>query len=125
MLWECGLHTLIHTFLFETKLQYLGLSLENAEFLSPLSFVVFLLAVTSPLCRSGTPESKITLPRAESGTALAPILTQRSICHVIVPIYVQLASLAAHEGMQSGRGECHDRSTDQFVSHPLLWVDHH
>jgi hypothetical protein len=35
---ECGLHTLIHTFAFETQLQYLGLNSENAEFLAPLSF---------------------------------------------------------------------------------------
>ncbi len=35
---KCRLHTLIHTFHLETKLQYLGLSLENAEFLAPLFF---------------------------------------------------------------------------------------
>ena len=83
-------------------------------------FCVFLLAITSPSYRSKTPKSKITVLRVESGTALAPILTQRIICHLIAHIYVQLASLAAHEGMQNGRGECHDRSTYQFVSHPLL-----
>ena len=33
---ECRLHTLIHTFPFETKLQYLGLNWENAEFFAPL-----------------------------------------------------------------------------------------
>ena len=88
-------------------------------------FVLFLLAITASSYRSRTLQSKITVLTAESGTALAPILTQRSICHVIAHINVQLASLAAHEGMQSGRGECHDRSTDQFVSHPLPWVDHH
>jgi hypothetical protein len=36
---ECGLHTLIHTFPFETKLQYRGLNKENAESLAPLFFV--------------------------------------------------------------------------------------
>ena len=35
---KCELHTLIYTFPFETKLQYLGLSLENAEFLAPLFY---------------------------------------------------------------------------------------
>ena len=30
------LHTLIHTFALETKLQYIGLNQENAEFLAPL-----------------------------------------------------------------------------------------
>ncbi len=34
---KCALHTLIHTFPLENKLQYLGLNLENAEFLAPLS----------------------------------------------------------------------------------------
>jgi len=38
MLWECGLHTLIHTFALEIPLQYFGASLENAEFLAPLFF---------------------------------------------------------------------------------------
>ena len=33
---ECGLHTLIHTFAFEKKPQYLGLDQENAEFLAPI-----------------------------------------------------------------------------------------
>ncbi len=31
-----GLHTLIHTFAIWNETQYLGLSLENAEFLAPL-----------------------------------------------------------------------------------------
>ena len=33
---DCELHTLIHTLPIETKLHYLGLSSENAEFLAPL-----------------------------------------------------------------------------------------
>jgi hypothetical protein len=49
---------------------------------------------------AGTPKLKIILPRAESGTALALILIQRIICHLIARIYVQLAPLAAHEDMQ-------------------------
>ena len=68
--------------------------------MAPLSFVVFLLAVTSPSHRSRTPKSKIKVLIAESGTALALILTQRIICHLIARIYVQPAPLAAHEYMQ-------------------------
>ena len=45
-------------------------------------------------------KSKITVLIAESGMALALILTQRIICHLIARIYVQLAPLAAHEDMQ-------------------------
>ena len=41
--YECALHTLIYTLPFETKLQYLGLSLETAEFLAPLFFQHFVL----------------------------------------------------------------------------------
>jgi len=33
------LHTLIHTFAFEAKLQYLGLNLEDAESVTPLFFL--------------------------------------------------------------------------------------
>ena len=33
---DCALHTLIHTFAFWNETQYLGLGLENAEFLVPL-----------------------------------------------------------------------------------------
>jgi len=50
---------------------------------------------------------------------IALIPTQSIICHLIARIYVQLAPLAAHEGMQNGGGECHDRSTYQLVSHFL------
>ena len=82
-------------------------------------FVVFLLAITPLSYRLGTPKSKIIVLRAISGTLLAPILTQSIICHLIARIYVQLAPLAAHEGMQNGGGECHDLSTHQLVSHLL------
>ena len=63
---------------------------------------------------------KITVLRAISGTALALILTQRITCHLIVRIYVQPATLVAHEDMQLGGGECHDLPTHQLVSHLLL-----
>jgi hypothetical protein len=33
---DCGLHTLIYTFAFETKPQYLGLNKENVEVAAPL-----------------------------------------------------------------------------------------
>ena len=38
---------ILHTFSFETKLQYLGLSLENAEFLAPLFYLQFAVAIGS------------------------------------------------------------------------------
>jgi hypothetical protein len=82
-------------------------------------FILFLLAITASSYRSRTPQSKITVLIAESGTALAQILTQRIICHLIALIYVQLAPLAAHESMHNGAGECHDLSARQLVSHLL------
>ena len=49
---------------------------------APLSFLVFLFAITSPSYRSKTRKSKITVLRAIPGTVLALILTQCSICHL-------------------------------------------
>jgi hypothetical protein len=82
---DCGLHTLIYTFALEIPLQYFGASLENAEFLAPLSFVGFLLAIISPSYRSRTRNFKIAVLNAESGTALALLLTQCNICHLAAP----------------------------------------
>jgi hypothetical protein len=84
-----------------------------------LSFVVFLFAITSPSYRSRTPKFKITVARAESGTLLAQILTQSITCRLIRRIYVQPATLVAHEDMQLGGGEYHDLPTHQLVSHLL------
>ena len=47
---KCELHTLIHTFAFETKPQYLGLSLENAEFLAPLFLLLIRQYLTWKYC---------------------------------------------------------------------------
>jgi len=44
----CRLHTLIYTSSLETKLQYLGLNLENAESLAPLSFSQYLVPEQIP-----------------------------------------------------------------------------